>query len=114
MIHHIHHLYSLSDQAFSQNKVCAVIHCMLHNDYMQVEQGPNGRWKPVAAFKRYWQKDMWATLFDRLLNIPDCERLPPLAMMRGAVEQFLYETQERKLSLQRALHKQNMMLYDLK
>jgi len=91
--------------------VCGVIHCLLHNEYMDVEC-VEGRWKPTRPFKRYWQKDLWTMLFDTLLNIPDCSSQPPLSAIRGAVEAYLFENQERRQMLQRALHKQTMMLFE--
>jgi len=91
--------------------VCGVIHFLLHNEYMEVEK-VNGRWKPIRAFKRYWQKDLWTMLFDQLLNIPNCSSLPPLSIIRTRVESYLNQNQDRRMAVQRALQKQTMMLFE--
>lgn len=91
-----------------------VVHCLLHNDYMEVEQDDNQKWMPRKKFKRYWQQDMWKLLFSNLLNIRDCDSIPPLRVYREAMENYLYDPQvkERQLSLQRSLHKQNLMMFE--
>ncbi|CAG8804116.1 33969_t:CDS:2 [Gigaspora margarita] len=61
--------------------LAGVIHCMLHNDYMQtapirmdVDSFSSGatiltkKYKPIQSFKRYWQGNLWGRLFDMLLN----------------------------------------------
>ncbi len=63
------------------------------------------RYKPREAFKRYWQADIWAQVFDVLLN----PRLPPttdaddvevllaeMARVRALLERFLEAEGERK------------------
>ena len=88
-----------------------VVHCLLHNDYMQVEE-KEGRWMPEKPFKRYWQQGLWQVLFSNLLNIADCDSIPPLRVYREAMENYLFdpEQKDRQLSLQRSLHQQNMMV----
>ncbi|CAI2174175.1 216_t:CDS:2 [Funneliformis geosporum] len=62
--------------------LAGVVHCMLHNQYMQITpilaesnnlmSGPATmalkRYKPILSFKRYWQGELWQKLFDLLLN----------------------------------------------
>jgi checkpoint serine/threonine-protein kinase len=89
-----------------------VVHCLLHNDYMQVHMGHDDRWMPEKPFKRYWQQGLWQLLFSNLLNISDCDSIPPLRVYREAMEGYLFDSdeKERQASLQRSLHQQNMMV----
>ncbi|CAG8521237.1 6112_t:CDS:2 [Diversispora eburnea] len=62
--------------------IAGVIHCMLHNEYMQItpirvedDTYSSGavsistrKYKPIQSFKRYWQGELWRRLFHMLLN----------------------------------------------
>ena len=60
--------------------VCAIIHLLLHKDYMEavevVDEEDVVSWMPKKAFKRYWKHD-WQGLFFDLMNDsnPDVDRL---------------------------------------
>ena len=64
------------------------IHAMLHGSYMDVERADDGRWRCRTPLKRYWALDIWAPLFDTLLNLADAEAAP-LSSLRATLEQFL-------------------------
>ncbi|KAL0484149.1 mitotic checkpoint serine/threonine-protein kinase BUB1 [Acrasis kona] len=51
--------------------VCAVVHVMLHNEYMQVKSVGDGRHAPKLNVKRYYQTLLWKHLFDECLNKKD-------------------------------------------
>jgi len=91
--------------------ICAVVHCLLHGNYMEVIQDPKtNRWKDKEPFKRYWESKLWIDFFDTFLNIPDCTNLPSLTNMRRKFENFLYNDQSRMRVLKEALMKQRNMI----
>ncbi|GAB2262969.1 hypothetical protein Droror1_Dr00003966 [Drosera rotundifolia] len=53
--------------------LCVVAHMMLHGSYMEVEKkvsaDGNVVYLPKSTFKRYWNCDLWKSLFEKLLNI---------------------------------------------
>lgn len=54
-------------------------HCLLFGEYLRVESARDGsgRLRPALALKRYWATDIWADLFDSILNadvLADCTR----------------------------------------
>lgn len=51
--------------------VCASSHVLLYGVHLEIEQGSNSRWKPRKALRRYWQKELWSSLFDTLLNLDE-------------------------------------------
>ncbi|CAG8626740.1 2473_t:CDS:1, partial [Scutellospora calospora] len=88
--------------------LAGVIHCMLHNEYMQIipvrmdeESFSPGatfstkKYRPIQSFKRYWQGNLWGRLFDMLLNpslVRSDGRLPitlELNNIRKEFEQYL-------------------------
>ncbi|GJN13114.1 hypothetical protein PR202_ga31449 [Eleusine coracana subsp. coracana] len=57
--------------------LCVIAHMMLHGTGMSIEKAPgSGRggyeYKPKVPFKRYWNVDLWKSLFSTLLNAPSC------------------------------------------
>ncbi|CAG8811461.1 29373_t:CDS:1, partial [Racocetra persica] len=94
--------------------LAGVIHCMLHNEYMQItpvrtdiDSFSSGatistkKYKPIQSFKRYWQGNLWARLFDMLLNpslVRSDGRLPitqELSSIRKEFEQYLIANCEK-------------------
>ncbi|CAG8546661.1 10350_t:CDS:2 [Racocetra fulgida] len=94
--------------------LAGVIHCMLHNEYMQItpvrmdiDSFSSGatistkKYKPIQSFKRYWQGNLWARLFDMLLNpslVRSDGRLPitqELNSIRKEFEQYLIANCEK-------------------
>ena len=82
--------------------LAGIIYCMLYGKYFEADSvvphpGKDGRprYKLSASFKRYWQVDLWAKLFDLLLNptlvredgsLPLC---PELGALREEMEGLL-------------------------
>ncbi|KAM6548909.1 hypothetical protein CsatB_020585 [Cannabis sativa] len=56
--------------------LCVIIHMMLHNSYMEIQEKPSPDgghiYLPKSPFKRYWNVDLWKNLFIKLLNNPHC------------------------------------------
>ncbi|RIB13826.1 Mad3/BUB1 homology region 1-domain-containing protein [Gigaspora rosea] len=94
--------------------LAGVIHCMLHNEYMQiapirmdVDSFSSGatistkKYKPIQSFKRYWQGNLWGRLFDMLLNpslVRSDGRLPitqELNNIRREFEEYLIANCEK-------------------
>ena len=82
--------------------LAGIIYCMLYGKYFENNSiishpGDDGelRYKLAAPFKRYWQVDLWVSLFDLLLNptlvredgsLPLC---PELGALREEMEEVL-------------------------
>ncbi|XP_077242210.1 protein kinase and Mad3-BUB1-I domain-containing protein isoform X2 [Tasmannia lanceolata] len=53
--------------------LCVIVHMMLHGKYMEIEKkaAPDGSYlyQPKSSLKRYWNVDLWNTLFAKLLNV---------------------------------------------
>ncbi|CAG8604170.1 7648_t:CDS:2, partial [Acaulospora colombiana] len=95
--------------------LAGVIHCMLHNEYMQItpvrvdddsfSSGVSSistkKYRPIQSFKRYWQSDLWRKLFDMLLNptmVRSDSRLPitqELNDIRREFEEYLVSNSNR-------------------
>ncbi|PRP89065.1 hypothetical protein PROFUN_02343 [Planoprotostelium fungivorum] len=86
--------------------VCGVIHTMLHNEYMRVEKGENGRYKCKSGMKRYWQGDVWNSLFDDLLNVESCDHIPRVDVHVKRMEEYL--TKSKGNTIKTLLTRQNM------
>ncbi|TKY87583.1 hypothetical protein EX895_003597 [Sporisorium graminicola] len=50
--------------------IAAVAHCLLFGRYMETKHDPATGHKIAASFKRYWQTQLWTSLFDVCLNPP--------------------------------------------
>jgi checkpoint serine/threonine-protein kinase len=74
--------------------ICAVAYCLLHNEYMEVTQR-DGFWVPKLQFKRYWQTQLWKSMFHNVLN----EGNTPLREIRKSFEDYLVKKQEIVKSL---------------
>ncbi|KAJ1387974.1 Serine/threonine-protein kinase, active site [Sesbania bispinosa] len=52
--------------------ICAVVHMMLHNSYMEIvkKESSDGGYEylPRLPFKRYWNVELWKTFFTKMLN----------------------------------------------
>lgn len=45
--------------------VCVCAHTLLHGSYLNIIRERNSEnWQPVTNLRRYWQKELWKTLFD--------------------------------------------------
>ncbi|XP_042551458.1 mitotic checkpoint serine/threonine-protein kinase BUB1 isoform X1 [Dipodomys spectabilis] len=61
--------------------VAATVYCMLFGTYMRVKN-VGGVWKPEGLFRRLPHLEMWEEFFHTMLNIPDCDHLPSLDLLR--------------------------------
>ncbi len=73
---------------------CAVAHCLLHNEYMEVTQ-QQGVWVQKTPFKRYWQTSLWKPMFHSVMN----EGNLSLRDIRQSFEQHLVKKKESVKSL---------------
>ncbi|XP_010272398.1 PREDICTED: mitotic checkpoint serine/threonine-protein kinase BUB1 [Nelumbo nucifera] len=52
--------------------LCVIVHMMLHGTYMAIEKkvSPDGTYlyQPKSSLRRYWNVDLWRSLFSKLLN----------------------------------------------
>lgn len=46
-------------------------HVLLYGTHLEIVQGKDGRWRPKTSLKRYWQQELWESIFDTLLNLDD-------------------------------------------
>eukprot|EP00899_Mesostigma_viride_P020539 jgi/Mesvir1/28487/Mv15902-RA.5 len=100
--------------------LCGVVHCMLFGKYMEITKSPasggDSSQTPVYSLKeplkRYWQVDLWRSLFDTLLNVRDCVSNPPLAPLRKRFEAYLAATPARSKQVKMLLMKQNVLMFD--
>ncbi|KAI0039658.1 hypothetical protein FA95DRAFT_1550470 [Auriscalpium vulgare] len=80
--------------------LAGIVYCMLFGKYIEassvaVASNSPRRFKIATPFKRYWQTEIWTSLFDALLNpclmrpdghLPVCEEL---SVVRGKMETWL-------------------------
>ncbi|KAL3877363.1 hypothetical protein ACJMK2_035085, partial [Sinanodonta woodiana] len=81
------------------------IHVLIFGQYMSVYQS-QGSWLITHSLPRSWNKALWQKLFHTLLNVPSCDEIPDLAVLRCEFEQYFianllhkYNSQCRKLML---------------
>ena len=51
----------------------------------------NTTWAPFSFLFRKWNRSLWYKLFDVFLNIPSCDHLPSLAVIRQEFLQYYNE-----------------------
>lgn len=61
--------------------VAGTAHAMLFGRYMEVHQ-KFLKWEIKSKLPRYFQKEIWETFFDKLLNIRSCKEMPNLQELR--------------------------------
>ncbi|CAN6627851.1 hypothetical protein TRVA0_011S02058 [Trichomonascus vanleenenianus] len=61
--------------------IASVLHLLLFDRDISVAKSADGSYKLTSPFKRYWQKDLWAELFDALLNSAAYGQLPITSML---------------------------------
>ena len=88
-----------------------VLHCLLFGDYMEVERVMNSEGgtflRIKSVFRRYWQRDMWDSIFSKLLNWKtlDAGSPPPWGQLADMVESFLTTNKEAQGTQQAELKK---------
>lgn len=95
--------------------IAVTVHCMLFGSWLQaVPQAapatPGGstrvRWRPKEEFKKYWMHQLWAELFDTLLNADEDVSLDAL---RGKFENALKDPR-RAREVRMLLSRQDVLL----
>uniref|UniRef100_A0A7N5KDY4 BUB1 mitotic checkpoint serine/threonine kinase n=1 Tax=Ailuropoda melanoleuca TaxID=9646 RepID=A0A7N5KDY4_AILME len=76
--------------------VAATVYCMLFGTYMKVKN-EGGVWKPEGLFRRLPHLDMWSEFFHIMLNIPDCQHLPSLDLLRQKLNKVLQQHYTNKI-----------------
>ncbi|KAK3610716.1 hypothetical protein CHS0354_028109 [Potamilus streckersoni] len=81
------------------------IHVLIFGQYMSVYQS-QGTWLMTHSLPRSWNRPLWQKLFHTLLNIPSCDEIPDLAVLRREFEEYFianllhkYNSQCRKFML---------------
>ncbi len=88
-----------------------VIHCLLFGEYMEVERVMNAEGSTFLrikhAFRRYWQGEMWDTVFNKLLNWTclDAGAPPPWTELATMLETFLDSSKDGQRKEQIELNK---------
>lgn len=86
-----------------------VMHVLLFGSYMEVAQrSPSGVWMPKTAIPRYFQRQMWETVFRTLLNVRDCRTMPNLQELRTLLKS---ELADKEKYVGEAINKFNMILH---
>ncbi|XP_063445056.1 mitotic checkpoint serine/threonine-protein kinase BUB1-like [Mytilus trossulus] len=82
------------------------IHVLVFRKYMQVYQS-YGEWKITSSLVRSWNVPLWKKLFHECLNIPSCEEIPDISVIRKEFEEYFcnnlldkYNSIQNALSLQ--------------
>ncbi|XP_069707139.1 mitotic checkpoint serine/threonine-protein kinase BUB1 [Phaenicophaeus curvirostris] len=76
--------------------VAATVYCMLFGTYMRVKN-ENGIWKPEGAFRRLANADLWKEFFESMLNIPSCQSLPSLGVLRKRLKDLFCKSYEKEI-----------------
>ena len=99
----------------------ATAHFLLHADYMELDEptpmttttgGGGGGYQPKAPLKRYWQAELWSSLFDTLLNVPAAGPQPDLAALAARIHAHFDGTPRHRAELKHALQRQFAQLSD--
>ncbi|AMD22158.1 HGL182Wp [Eremothecium sinecaudum] len=81
--------------------LAGIIHAMLFGKYVETTKTSDGRYFLTNSLKRYWKRDIWAPIFDMLLNSGcHAERLPlnaALKEQRSLIENYLERETSTKL-----------------
>lgn len=94
--------------------ICVCAHILLHGSYLDVVKDPkSNRWRPTKPFRRYWQHNLWKTLFDSFLHMKAPVNLNEYAYMikqiRKGFDTYL-SNEKRKSELISLLTKQERLL----
>jgi checkpoint serine/threonine-protein kinase len=81
--------------------VLACAHVLLWGTHINLRKDTNGRWCLANTFKRYWQKELWTSIFDKLLNLDETggaigSRARSLRSLRAEIDDYT-ETKSEKL-----------------
>ncbi|XP_028761683.1 mitotic checkpoint serine/threonine-protein kinase BUB1 [Neltuma alba] len=95
--------------------LCAVVHLMLHNAYMEIvkkESSDGGHvYLPRLPFKRYWNVELWKTFFTKMLNqYPGNDDRRLLQELRKSFEEYMGSNPQLIKKLKELLVKQRSSL----
>lgn len=76
--------------------IAATVYCMLFGTYMKVKN-EGGVWKPEGLFRRLPHLDTWNEFFHIMLNIPDCDHLPSLELLRQKLKDTFQQHYANKI-----------------
>ncbi|KAM4867352.1 mitotic checkpoint serine/threonine-protein kinase BUB1 [Thomomys bottae] len=76
--------------------VAATVYCMLFGTYMRVKN-VGGVWKPDGLFRRLPHLEMWEEFFHTMLNVPDCDHLPSLDLLRQKLMNLFQQHYSNKI-----------------
>eukprot|EP00873_Tetraselmis_striata_P003418 jgi/Tetstr1/423682/TSEL_014316.t1 len=96
--------------------IASVVHFMLFGEYIQVQRltepvSGQRSYRLKAAFKRYWDCDLWEALFNQLLNWTPLDEVPPWGSLIEQVQTCWQSNTEVGKALQTHLRKQAIMLH---
>lgn len=91
--------------------IASVVHFMLFGEYIQVQRltepvSGQRSYRLKAAFKRYWDCDLWEALFNQLLNWTPLDEVPPWGSLIEQVQTCWQSNTEVGKALQTHLRKQ--------
>lgn len=72
--------------------LAGIIHSLLFGELIDTVQGPDGNLKLRNSFKRYWQQELWSSVFDALINSNSYDQFPittKLVENRKRIEGYL-------------------------
>ena len=82
---------------------------MIHSEYMTVYKDKNtGLWRPNKNPHRRVDQDLFTELFRDLLNISDCDNIPPLGPYISRFEDCLKRMKTRERHTELKTHYQFM------
>lgn len=68
--------------------IAGTSHVMLFGKYMEVKKAET--WEIKSRFPRYFNKSLWETFYNALLNVPDCDTMPNLQVLRKQFEKEIH------------------------
>ncbi|KAJ4729775.1 mitotic checkpoint serine/threonine-protein kinase BUB1-like [Melia azedarach] len=94
--------------------LCVIVHMMLHNSYMEVQKKelPDGGfiYLPKTSFKRYWNVELWKSLFTKLLNSSPGNHKEVLQSLRKTFQDYMCSNPQLLKKLKELLAKQRASL----
>ncbi len=91
--------------------MCAIVHRLLFNQAMDLACDDVGCWRIVQPLRRYWQVDLWQSLFTALLNAAP-GTTAPLADLRHTFETYLTANAFKAKAIKQMIVKQEAKLFE--
>jgi len=91
--------------------ICASAHVLLYGSHIEISMDQTKRWNIKKRLRRYWQKELWAELFETLLNLDDVTQIAigsrpkSLREIRRKFEHFLSTKTKELESLLKHQHR---------